>query len=213
MTLAMQIDDLVPEAQEALFAEIQTREIQPPDILEYATEQENLEPKNTLELPDVPEEYLRVGLQSGTRYVIFQYCFSLAILSFKRSSSIQCIKPGESVLLRGLKYSLISFLFGWWGFPWGPIWTISTIIRNLTGGLDVTNEVSRLVGKDAVSPSPPRNSKFQEGEAVRVRPGVGHSPYAGKIKTRRWDHKKQEYYYIIEGKSTWYFEHEIESIN
>jgi len=34
-------------------------------------------------------------------------------------------------------------VLGWWGIPWGPIWTISTIVTNLRGGRDVTNEVVR----------------------------------------------------------------------
>jgi hypothetical protein len=29
---------------------------------------------------------------------------------------------------------LLSALFGWWGFPWGPIWTISSIFTNAGGG-------------------------------------------------------------------------------
>ena len=34
-------------------------------------------------------------------------------------------------------------VLGWWGIPWGPIWTISTIVTNLRGGRDVTNDVVR----------------------------------------------------------------------
>jgi hypothetical protein len=30
--------------------------------------------------------------------------------------------------------SLITGLFGWWGFPWGPIWTIGSILGNAFGG-------------------------------------------------------------------------------
>jgi hypothetical protein len=40
-----------------------------------------------------------------------------------------------------IQYSLISLLFGWWGIPWGPIWTISTIVTNAGGGKDVTHAV------------------------------------------------------------------------
>jgi len=36
---------------------------------------------------------------------------------------------------------LMSLTFGWWGFPWGPIWTIQTLAETFRGGLDVTEEV------------------------------------------------------------------------
>jgi hypothetical protein len=31
-------------------------------------------------------------------------------------------------------YTLISALFGWWGFPWGFLYTPQAIYRNLCGG-------------------------------------------------------------------------------
>jgi hypothetical protein len=34
----------------------------------------------------------------------------------------------------GLKYTVISVLLGWWGIPWGPIYTLQAIGRNSAGG-------------------------------------------------------------------------------
>lgn len=34
--------------------------------------------------------------------------------------------------------SLITFVFGWWGLPWGPLWTIKAITNNLRGKPEVT---------------------------------------------------------------------------
>ncbi|MDB6031363.1 MAG: hypothetical protein JWM16_1701 [Verrucomicrobiales bacterium] len=78
---------------------------------------------------------------AGGRYVIFTYCFSVLIMSFKRPSDVIYLKPGESGFLQAFSYSLISLVAGWWGIPWGPIWTISTIFTNAHGGKDVTPEV------------------------------------------------------------------------
>jgi hypothetical protein len=87
-------------------------------------------------------ELARSERSSGpTRYVAFQYCVSLGIVSFKRSSGIKAIAPGSSVMLAGLPYTLISLIAGWWGIPWGPIWTLETIARNLGGGIDLTAAV------------------------------------------------------------------------
>jgi hypothetical protein len=77
-----------------------------------------------------------------TRLVVFHYCVSLVIVTFKRSSGVKVIPPGGSRFLAGLPYTLISLCAGWWGIPWGPIWTLQAIGRNLSGGTDVTEHVS-----------------------------------------------------------------------
>ena len=38
-------------------------------------------------------------------------------------------------------FTAISLLVGWWGIPWGPIYTVQTMVMNLKGGKDVTREV------------------------------------------------------------------------
>jgi len=88
-------------------------------------------------------EQLKGELASGARFVIYQYCISVLVMSFKRASSIYFIRPGDNAFTKGLPFSLISLVLGWWGIPWGPIWTISTIVTNLRGGRDVTNDVVR----------------------------------------------------------------------
>jgi hypothetical protein len=80
-------------------------------------------------------------LQSGGKFVIFQYCISIIILTFRRSSDVYFIKSSEGTFGKSLFYTLISLLLGWWGIPWGPIYTISSLATNLTGGKDVTQEL------------------------------------------------------------------------
>ena len=84
---------------------------------------------------------LRQELQRGGRFVMYQYCISILVMTFKRSSGILFIKGGESGFAKGLGYSAISLFCGWWGIPWGPIWTIATIVTNCGGGKDVTREM------------------------------------------------------------------------
>ncbi|HEY3789757.1 MAG TPA: hypothetical protein VGL71_12925, partial [Urbifossiella sp.] len=43
--------------------------------------------------------------------------------------------------LRGMGYSLLTLLTGPWGVPWGFYFTVRSIWTNLTGGIDVTEEV------------------------------------------------------------------------
>lgn len=94
-------------------------------------------------------EQLNLELSAGARFVVFQYCISVIVVSFKRGSTIHFIRAGESAFGKGVLFSLCSLLLGWWGIPWGPIWTISTIFRNSRGGLDVTNEVVRSLNASA----------------------------------------------------------------
>jgi hypothetical protein len=97
---------------------------------------------------------LHVELQGGARFVIFQYCISILVLSFKRSSDIHYIRPDDNAFAKGLPYSFGSFLVGWWGFPWGPIWTVGTIVTNCRGGRNVTQEVLRSLNAGASAPAP-----------------------------------------------------------
>ncbi|MDR2863581.1 MAG: hypothetical protein LBV54_06895, partial [Puniceicoccales bacterium] len=77
----------------------------------------------------------------GGRFVLFSYAISLFVVTFRRSSDIYFIRPGKSVFLeQGWKFFLISFFLGWWGIPWGPIYTIQALWRSFRGVV-VTNEV------------------------------------------------------------------------
>jgi hypothetical protein len=84
---------------------------------------------------------LQAELQQGGKFVVFQYCISIIILTFKRPSNIYFVKAGESSVGKGLVFSIISLLFGWWGIPWGPIYTVQALVTNFKGGKDVTQDV------------------------------------------------------------------------
>lgn len=84
---------------------------------------------------------INAELNKGAKFVVYQYCISIVVMTFRRSSDIHFIKAGESALTPGLGYSLLSFILGWWGIPWGPIYTIGSLYTNFSGGKDVTQEV------------------------------------------------------------------------
>jgi len=87
------------------------------------------------------DDLIRDELQSGAKFVVYQYCISLLVLTFKRRSKIHFIKANESSIKYGWMYILISLILGWWGIPWGPIYTISAVVKNCMGGVDITDEV------------------------------------------------------------------------
>ncbi len=86
-------------------------------------------------------EQLADELNRGGRFVIYQYCISVILMSFKQPSNIYFIRAGKSAVVKGLGFSLISLLLGLWGIPWGPIFTIGSLWTNFHGGQDVTGAV------------------------------------------------------------------------
>jgi len=87
------------------------------------------------------DEQINHELQRGARFVHFQYTVSIIIMTFKRGSDIYFIKSDESSAKYSWKYSLLTFFLGWWGIPFGPIYSVSSLYRNFTGGKDITQEV------------------------------------------------------------------------
>lgn len=84
---------------------------------------------------------LQQEIQQGGKFVMYQYCISILILTFKRSSNIYFISHEQSAVVKGLPFTLLTLVLGWWGIPWGPIYTIQSVIVNFQGGKDVTQEV------------------------------------------------------------------------
>ncbi len=85
--------------------------------------------------------HLQRELQQGGKFVMYQYCISILVITFRRSSNVYFIRQGENAVIRGLPFTLLSLVLGWWGIPWGPIYTIQSLWVNLRGGRDVTQEI------------------------------------------------------------------------
>ena len=86
-------------------------------------------------------EEVNKELEKGAKFVTFIYCFSLVIITFKRSSDIYFVRHDAGTLKKSIPYILISLLLGWWGIPWGLIYTVESLIVNFKGGRDVTAQV------------------------------------------------------------------------
>jgi hypothetical protein len=101
-------------------------------------------------------------IQRGAKFIIFQYCVSVVVLTFRRPSDIYFVRAGENALVKGLPFTLLSLVVGWWGIPWGPIYTIQSAYNNSRGGKDVTSAVvnslrAQVAPASAVSPISPKN--------------------------------------------------------
>jgi hypothetical protein len=103
--------------------------------------------------PALSTDDLAQELAAGGRFVFFEYCISLVIITLRRPSAIYYLRPGELGLVRGLPFCLISLALGWWGIPWGFIYTPLALINNLRGGCDVTEQVRTWLAENHVPAS------------------------------------------------------------
>jgi hypothetical protein len=83
------------------------------------------------------------GPADGEREVFFEYCVSLLFVTLRRPSRLYRVRPGLRALWAGLPYTLLTMLLGWWGIPWGVIYTPLVLATNLTGGREITPEERR----------------------------------------------------------------------
>ena len=96
-------------------------------------------------------EQINRELAHGAKFVIYQYTISIIVMTFRRSSDVYFVRAGESGVLKGLPYTLLTFVFGWWGIPWGPIYSIGSLYHNLRGGKNVTDEIVSSVNQAPVA--------------------------------------------------------------
>lgn len=87
-------------------------------------------------------EEVQSELDRGGRFVMFEYCISLVVVTMRRPSNIHLVRADESPVRKSMPFIVLSLLLGWWGIPWGPIHTCKALYTNLTGGHDVTTEVT-----------------------------------------------------------------------
>ncbi len=76
-------------------------------------------------------------LSYATRLRVYHTALSFLIVSFKLPSGIVVV-GGPSARRTHAACSLVSLLLGWWGLPWGPIFTVQVLINNLRGHREFT---------------------------------------------------------------------------
>lgn len=101
----------------------------------------------------------------GTRFVTIPYVFSIVIMTFQRNiGDVHEVRTGEWPIGKVLKATVITYLFGWWGFPFGIIFSLWAAFYLFRGGYDVTQKVlektvsreeARKILRAAKKPKPP----------------------------------------------------------
>jgi hypothetical protein len=75
-------------------------------------------------------------------FVQYQYCVSALVVTFKRGTDIYFVRAGESRPMKGLAWTLLTLVAGWWGIPFGPIYSVQSLWVNLRGGRDLTAQAA-----------------------------------------------------------------------
>jgi hypothetical protein len=99
-------------------------------------------------------EEVDTELAAGGRFVFYEYCISLIAATLRQHTDVFFVRPNELGVVRGLPFTLISLLLGWWGIPWGIIYTPLTLITNFSGGRDVTPEIRAWLQRRVAEPPP-----------------------------------------------------------
>jgi len=81
------------------------------------------------------------------RYAIFFTVKSFVLMTLR--SPIQGIFCRACAEKRAYRASVVTWLLGWWGFPWGPIYSVHAIITNMLGGKRPPEVNARLAAYQA----------------------------------------------------------------
>lgn len=117
---------------------------------------------------DLSLQQVQDEVRQGATFVLYTYCISIIFLTFRRPSDIYFVKHNQRRVAKGFKYTLVSVLLGWWGFPWGIIYTIQAIGRNTSGGKDVTTEVMSALYRQNNGPAFDFENEIPEDEEKRL---------------------------------------------
>lgn len=76
--------------------------------------------------------YNGVDITPETELVSYTYVISVIVMTFRRSTRYY-FKEAESgkALAAKLLCTLCNLTLGWWGIPWGPVWTVKETFCNL----------------------------------------------------------------------------------
>lgn len=100
---------------------------------------------NIVGIDNMSVEDIREEVAKGGRFVQYIWCVSIVVMSFKRPTDVFFIRSDESAAAKALPYTLLTLFLGWWGFPWGIIYSFQCLGVNTNGGYDLTEEFMQSI--------------------------------------------------------------------
>lgn len=90
----------------------------------------------------LPEHPVVDEVMAGRRFVTYPFVVSLLVLSFNRNmGGVRLVGRDQWPMVPLFGATLVTILFGWWGFPWGIIWSPISLFHLWRGGRDSTLDV------------------------------------------------------------------------
>lgn len=95
-----------------------------------------------LEIPDeLSFDQLLANREKDGKFIVYEYLIPRPFFPpIKRFSKIYYLSKGEDNNKYAFKYNLLTLIWGWWGLPFGPSYTYSTLMHNKTG-TDLSEDV------------------------------------------------------------------------
>jgi len=87
------------------------------------------------------EKEFLAQIQAGKRFVVYHYAMSVVFYSFQHATKIHVVESRGMAVVKGLPWTLLTLLLGWWAIPFGPIYTLISVYWNFSGGTDVSGEI------------------------------------------------------------------------
>lgn len=84
---------------------------------------------------------IELDVLKGGRFLRYYWNISVIVLSYRKSTALTYVRSGRSAGVGALGWGAFSLFFGWWGFPWGIVYTPLSLWHNTRGGTDHTREV------------------------------------------------------------------------
>ena len=100
------------------------------------------------------------------RYLIFWQVVSILVVTVR--TPIQGIFCASCARRTALRATTVSAFLGWWGVPWGPIYTIGSVIKNAFGGDSPPGSEEKLLWYNALAFLSQGNQRLALGIAKRV---------------------------------------------
>lgn len=86
-------------------------------------------------------EQIDAILANGGRFVVYEFVVSTIALTFQRTSKVWLVRDDAEARRIAKRYTMLTTLFGWWGLPFGPLYSLRAMRVNKGGGVDVTSDV------------------------------------------------------------------------
>jgi len=110
---------------------------------------------------------IELDVLKGGRFLRYHWNISVIVLSFRKSTTLSYVRSDRSAGLGALGWGTFSLFFGWWGFPWGIVYTPLSLWHNTRGGTDHTHEVLKAcLGEDHSSEILKRASRRKADAAL-----------------------------------------------